>query len=204
MNKIYLSIGLLLTGQGFTQEQEASNQAIFKKTSPLLETKASYFFFADSDMNKVYQNGGYQLQLSGSYPIWKGLQAYASAGFSEARGHSRSFHQDTSLWQLSIDLGLKPVFAFASFFQYYIALGPRYFYANQHNNSSYVNRTVVKNGAGLFTNTGFNFFPMPHLVIDVFGEYAYQPIHSSSDKDIYRRSVQLSFFSFGAGIGYSF
>ena len=48
----------------------------FKRTPPLLETKASYFFFASSKTNKVYRNGGFQVQLSGSYPIWKELQVY--------------------------------------------------------------------------------------------------------------------------------
>jgi len=195
----------------FAQQKEdlpalkTSNQQIFKQTPPVLETKASYFFFANSDMNKIYRDGGFQVQLSGSYPIWRGLQVYTSTGFSKAWGYSQSFHQKTSLWQLSVDLGLKPIFTIASFAQYYFALGPRYFYAHQNNRSSYVNRTVVKNGAGLFVNTGFNFFPMPHLVIDIFGEYAYEPVHvSSSRMAVYGSHTQLSFFSFGAGIGYAF
>lgn len=179
--------------------------SVFKKVSPLLETKASYLFFTSSQTNHVYPNGGFQIQVSGSYPIWKGLHVYGSAGFSEAWGHSQSFHQNTSLWQLSVDLGLKPIFTIASFAQYYLAIGPRYFYAHQHNDSTYVTPVIARSGAGLFTNTGFNFYPRSHLLINIFGEYAYEPVHFSSKRlYVYGRSTQLSFFSFGAGIGYAF
>ena len=211
MKNIWVTIIFLHVASGFALqkedflEQEASNQQIFKRTPPLLETKASYFFFASSNMSKVYRDGGFQVQLSGSYPIWRGLQVYGSTGFSEAWGQSLSFRQNTSLWQLSVDLGLKPIFTIASFAQYYFTMGPRYFYMHQRNSSSYVSPTVPKNGAGLFVNTGFNFFPMPRLVIDIFGEYAYEPVHfSPSRSNVYAKSTQLSFFSFGAGIGYTF
>lgn len=190
--------------KGDVLTQENANRQILSRTAPLLETKASYFFFAGSNISKVYQDGGFQVQLSGAYPIRRGLQAYSSLGFSEAWGRSESFLQKTTLWQLSVDLGLKPVITIASFAQYYFAAGPRYFYVHQHNRSSYVHHIVVKNGAGFFVNTGFNFFPIPHLAIDLFGEYAYEPARFSSSNNIYGRNVQLSLLSFGVGIGYAF
>lgn len=211
MKYILFAIVFLQVASGFALQKEApltqktSNQQIFKQTPPILETKASYFFFASSNMRKVYRDGGFQVQLSSSYPIWRGLQVYGSAGFSEAWGRSLSLRQSTSLWQLSVDLGLKPILTIASFAQYYFAVGPRYFYMHQRNSSSYVNPTVTKSRAGLFVNTGFNFFPMPHLVIDIFGEYAYEPVHfSPSRSNVYGKGTQLSLFSFGAGIGYAF
>lgn len=213
MKEFWLTILLLNATLGFIKQkeapapkpQESRDQKIFKRTPPLLETKASYFFFASHKLSKVYRNGGFQVQLSGSYPVWRGLQVYGSTGFSEAWGRSLSFHQHTSLWQLSVDLGLKPIFTIAPFAQYYFAVGPRYFYAHQHNSTTYINKVVVKNGAGLFVNTGFNFLPLKHLVVDIFGEYAFEPAHFSSSKAyVYGTSAQLSFFSFGAGIGYAF
>ncbi|MBX9744939.1 MAG: hypothetical protein K2X08_07005 [Chlamydiales bacterium] len=188
-----------------TQPNKTPDISIFEQTPPLLEIKTSYFFFVSSQINEVYRNGGIQVQLSSSYPIWKGLQLYGSTGFSEAWGRSQSFHQNTSLWQLSVDIGLKPIFTIASFAQYYFSIGPRYFYAHQHNNSSYVNKVIVKNGVGLFVNTGFNFYLMSHLIIDIFGEYAYEPAHFSPSRvNVYGRSTQLSYFSFGTGISYAF
>lgn len=211
MKYTWLSLIFLQTGSADVLEtqdnatQAISSEPISNKTLFLLETKASYFFFSNSKMNKVYQNGGFQLQLSGSYPIWKILQLYSSIGYSHAWGRSISFHQRSSIEQLSIDLGLKPVFTINSFAKYYLALGPRYFYMHQQNHSSYVSSTINKSGAGLFTNTGFNISPCPHLIIDIFGEYTYEPINiTSSRANVYGTKTQLSFFSFGAGIGYNF
>lgn len=174
------------------------------KSPPLLEAKGSYFFFTSDKIRKVYPSGGFEVQVSGSYPVWKCLQIYGSLGFLKATGHSINFHQSTSIWEIPVDLGLKPIFTLTSFLQYYIALGPRYFYAHQHNNSSYVNPNIGKSGIGLFTNTGFNFV-LNHFLIDIFGEYSYEPTHfSSSTSNVYSQHIQLSKFNFGLGLGYAF
>jgi hypothetical protein len=179
--------------------------ALFEASYPLLEAKAGYFFFASEKMSEVYRDGGFEVQLSGSFPIYRCLQVYASAGYLQAWGQSENGHQDTTIWEIPIDLGLKPVLNIASYAQYYIALGPRYFYVHQHNDSSYVNRNLSKNGVGFFINTGFNFFPIRHLLIDIFGEYAYEaPRFSSSKPNVFGGKIQISKFTFGAGVGYAF
>ncbi len=172
---------------------------------PLLETKGGYFFFASDKIRTVYPSGGFEFEISGSYPVWKFLHIYGSLGFLEAWGHSKNFHQSTTLWEIPIDIGLKPIFTLTSFLDYYFALGPRYFYAHQHNNSSYVDRNIGQSGIGLFANTGLNFIFKKHLLIDFFGEYAYEPTtFSPSDSNVYSQSVQLSKFTFGTGIGFAF
>lgn len=173
--------------------------------SPLLEAKAGYFFFASAQMTEVYPNGGFELQLCGSYPLYKCLQIYASAGYLQAWGKSDSGKQSTTIWQIPVDLGLKSIFDLTSCVQYYLGLGPRYFYLHQHNNSSYVDNNVSYNGIGLFANMGFNFFPTCHFFVDLFGEYAYEPAHFSSSKpEVSGGAVQMSIFTFGAGLGVAF
>jgi hypothetical protein len=175
------------------------------QTPPLLETKGSYFFFASDTIRDVYSSGGFEIQVSGSYPIWKCVHIYGSLGFLEAWGDSTHFNQSTSIWEIPVDLGLKSLFNLTSFVQYYIALGPRYFYVHQHNHSAYVNKNMSQNGVGLFTNTGFNFILKKHFLIDIFGEYSYEPTSfSSSMTHVYTSDIQLSKFAFGAGLGYAF
>jgi len=199
-----LSLGFA-NGRAVPEQKRVPCSKIFEKTAPLIDVKGAYFFFSSSEMSDAFRNGGFEVQLSYSYPVWRGLQVYGSVGFLETWGHSQNFHQNTSIWMIPVDLGLKPILKIASFADYYFAVGPRYFYAHQHNDSAYVNRNVSKNGVGLFVNTGFNFFPIPHLLIDLFAEYAYQPSHfSSNELNVYGGSVQLSLFSFGAGVGYAF
>ncbi|WP_068468870.1 hypothetical protein [Candidatus Protochlamydia phocaeensis] len=179
-------------------------------SQPLFEVKTGYFFFSNSKMRKVYDRGGLDTQLCASYPLWNLtsrwiLNAYAAVEYFYRSGKSIKGHQKTSLWSVPINIGLKPVYKINPSMQYYFAIGPRYFYIHQHNHSSYVYENKSRNGLGLFLNTGFNYVPCDHVVIDIFGEYSYAKIHFHTGKSgVYTRNIQISGFTFGAGIGYKF
>lgn len=172
---------------------------------PTLEVKGGYFFFADSKLRKIYNEGGVDVQVSGSFPIWEWLQGYVSVEYLERHGRSLHGHQKTSIWEIPVSVGLKPVFKICPEVEYYITIGPRYFYVHQHNHSSFVDRHLSHNGVGGFVNTGFNFFPMEHFLVDVFGEYSYERAHFHAHKThVYGRSIQVGGFVFGVGLGYAF
>jgi len=178
---------------------------VCERIKPILEVKGGYFFFTDSKMRKVYNKGGLDLQLSGSYPIWKWLQVYGSVEYLTRHGESIGSPQKTRIWEVPLSLGLKPIIKIHPKVQYYIALGPRYFFVHVHNNSPYVDRKIDENGLGGFVNTGFNFFPIPHFCIDIFGEYSYKRMRFHPSKDaVYGREVQIGGLSFGIGLGYAF
>ena len=143
--------------------------------------------------------------MSGSYPIWRWLQVYGSVEYQEVHGRSLHGHQKTSLWKIPVNLGLEAIINIYPKMQYYFALGPRYFYVHQHNDSSYVNRNINRNGVGGFANTGFLFLLCRHLVLDVFGEYSYERTHFHSSKtNVEGRHIQIGGFTFGGGLGYAF
>jgi len=172
---------------------------------PLLELKAGYFFFYDSKMSKVYKEGGYDIQLCGSTPLWKWLQIYASAEFLEKEGKSLNGDQKTRIWEVPLSLGLEAAATINKKVQYYFTVGPRYFFVHVHNSSHYVNKRLNEDGLGGFLGTGFHFFPYRHLVIDLFGEFSYCRLHFHSHKEnVHARSVQVGGFVFGGGIGYAF
>jgi hypothetical protein len=179
-------------------------------TRPLLEAKAGYFFFSNSEMRKVYDRGGLDLQLSVSYPLWNlasgwTLNAYGAVEYLHCSGRSINDHQKTALWSIPVNIGLKPIYAINANTQYYFAIGPRYFYLHQHNDSSYVYRDKAKNGLGFFVNTGFHWVLCEHFVFDVFGEYSYAKTHfRGGDPLVYTRNIQVGGFTFGGGIGYKF
>jgi len=175
------------------------------KYPPLLEFKAGYFFFSSSKLRKIYPSGGIDLQLTGTYPIWKWLQIYGSVEYLTRHGKILQGGQSTKIWQLPINLGLQPVVVICPKVHYYLTLGPRYFFVHQHNHSPYLDKVVVHNGVGGFVNTGFHFFPIRHLVVDVFGEYSYKRMHFHAHKtNVDGQTVQVGGFSFGAGLGYAF
>jgi len=175
------------------------------KQVPILEAKAGYFFFTESSMRRVYDHGGLDLQLSDSAPVYRCLHLYGSAEYWEKSGRSLNGHQRTSLWAVPLSLGLRPVIQINRHFQYYLTLGPRYYFARSHNHSSYVPLHMKANGLGLFANTGFQWIIGNHFTIDCFGEYSYARLHfHGHKKNTQSHSAQLSGLTFGGGIGYAF
>lgn len=188
--------------QGYTQEP-------ILESKPIIEAKGGYFFFASSKMRQVY-DGGWDVQLSSSIPFWQPsdrlhLNAYGSVEFLRCSGNSTEEQYKTYVWQLPVNVGLKPVFLLSKYVQYYFAVGPRYFFIRQHNSSPYVDKNKSRNGVGLFANTGFNFILCEHLVIDLFGEYSYAKTHfHSTASNVYTQDIQVGGFTFGGGLGHSF
>ncbi len=172
---------------------------------PIIEVKVGYFFFASHRMRKVYDNGGIDVQLSGSYPIWNWLQLYGSVEYLQKHGRSLGGHQKTRIWAVPLSLGLQPVITICSSVNYYFTVGPRYIFVHAHNDSSFLDRNKSRNGCGGFVNTGFHFFPWCNLVIDVYGEYSYKRMHfHTSKRNVFTREVQVGGFAFGGGLGYAF
>jgi len=178
---------------------------VFAKVEPTVEFKAGYFFFASSKMREIYNQGGLDLQICAAGSIWDGLELYGSVEYLKRSGNSLGGDEKTSIWQVPVNLGLKPVFTICPQVQWYFTLGPRYFYVHQHNHSSFVMKNKGKSGVGMFVNTGFDFILWKHLLIDIFGEYSYEKIHFHTSKDyVYTKGMQVGGFTFGGGIGYSF
>jgi opacity protein-like surface antigen len=179
-------------------------------SQPMLEIKTGYFTFSDSTMRKVYNWGGLDVQLCGSYPLWTpsdrwSLHAYGALELLLTSGKSLNDHQNTSLWSVPINIGLKPIYQINDDLRYYFAVGPRYFYIQQHNDSSYVYRNRSGSNLGFFANTGLNYLLCNCLVLDIFGEYSYGTIHFRDNEPFYyTRRIQIGGFTVGLGLGYEF
>lgn len=175
--------------------------------STLVEVKAGYFFFANSTMRQVY-GGGLDTQLCASYPFWclNGwtLDAYGAVGYANLSGKSINDNQNTSVWWVPVSVGLKPVYAINSHLDYYFAIGPRYLYMHQHNDSAFVIKNSSADNVGFFINTGLNYKLFNRLVVDIFGEYSYVKIDVGGAPLVYTRDMQVGGLTFGAGIGYEF
>lgn len=182
----------------------ANPSSIFQTIAPKIELHMGYFFFTDSTLRDVYDKGGLDLQLAGSYPVWKGLQVYGSVGYTEKSGRSLNDYQKTSIYQIPVQVGLRPVFTLCKELQYYFTFGPRYFFIHQHNESSYVKRNQGSSEIGFFANSGINFKPIEHFFIDIFGEYSFGKTHFHAAEGSYSRNIQVSGLSFGFGAGYEF
>jgi hypothetical protein len=174
--------------------------------TPWLEVKPSYFFFPVSPMKDIYDHGGFEIQGSASIPVCNYLDFYGSIGYRRASGHALNTCEKTSLTVVPIDIGLKPIFNFCERFSYFFALGPRFFYFHQHNNSPYVDCSINGGGVGLFVNTGFNVLFADCFLLGIFGEYSYEKktICPKMPNVFSNGSVQLGGLAFGVSLGYAF
>ncbi|CDZ81438.1 hypothetical protein BN1013_01974 [Candidatus Rubidus massiliensis] len=198
-----------LMAQNFCEELIQESVPFRCISEPSLEVKTGYYFFSNSKMRKIYNKGGFDIQLCASYPVWNlskwSLDAYGAIEYFHKSGRSINGHQRTSFWSVPVNIGIKPIYAINENMQYYFAIGPRVFYIHQHNRSSYVNKNNSKSGVGFFVNTGLQFLLCDQLSIDVFGEYSYAKTHfHSGNSRIYTRNIQIGGFTFGGGLGYQF
>lgn len=205
-----LAITSTLSGTQVSYCELAQESTSCCLSNPLFEVKTGYFFFSDSKLRKIYDKGGFDIQLCASCPFqdltcrWS-LHAYGAVEYFHRSGKSINGDQKTSVWSVPINVGLKPVYAIDSNLQYYFAIGPRYLYIQQHNNSSYVYKNKSKSGIGFFVNTGFDYALCDNFVVDIFGEYSYANIHfHGNNSSIYTRNIQVGGFTFGGGLGYEF
>lgn len=179
--------------------------ALVAECKPLFEAKAGYFFFTDSTLKKIYNDGGLDLQISESYPVWEWLHLYGSVEYATRNGHSLGQHQKTTFQQVPLSFGLKPVFKITNRADYYFTLGPRYSFAWSRNSSSFVDHRVSGNGIGFFANTGLLFTFKTHLTVDLFGEYSHVPIHFHVAKEnVIGHRKNVGGWTLGGGLGWSF
>jgi hypothetical protein len=174
--------------------------------TPWLEIKPSYFFFYDSPMKHIYNKGGYEIQASVSVPVHRHFDVYGSIGGRHVSGHALNTCEDTSLTLVPIDIGLKPIVNFCERFYYFFAMGPRFFYFHQKNESPFVDCSITSGGVGLFINSGFNVLIREHFLLGIFGEYSYEKkkICPNQPNVFSNGSVQIGGLAFGVSLGYAF
>lgn len=174
-------------------------------SQPIGEITGGYFTFSNPKMRKIYNRGGGEVQLRGSYPIWDWLQAYGAVGYQQCNGRSIHGKQKTTIQKVPVSLGVKSVFTICRSLQSYFTLGPRYLYLHQNNHSDYVKRHISRSGFGGFVNTGLVYEICPDLIIDIVGEYAYERVCARSTKHHnYGRDIQVGGYAYSVGLGYVF
>lgn len=157
-------------------------------------------------MNKVYNHGGFEESLSGSFPLWRWFNFYTSIGIAYLKGKSLNNCEKSSLLQVPFDLGAKLVFPLSKKFDYYLSFGGRYSYIHQQNSSFFVDKHVRHHCGGLFVNSGLNIFATRHWLIGIFGEYAYAETSITTHKRNVFPVCGLRFdnAAVGVSIGYAF
>lgn len=170
---------------------------------PLLEARAGYFFFNNTKLNKSYNKGGFDVQVCGSVPIWRCINIFAGFEHLERYGKS-SESDDIKLLETNLSLGVKPVFTLTDQIHLYFTLGPKYFFANAHSTSPFIDK-MNNNGIGGFLDAGVLFILDHDVTLDLFGEWSFKQMKfKSSMPNITTNKMEIGGFVFGIGAGYSF
>ncbi len=209
MKTLILLLSCFCTLSATTYLNENIDRSVIDRTisPPFFAVKAGYFFFASHSMRKVYDQGGFDVQVSGAYPLNDYSRIYASVEYMEKSGHSVNDNQKTSFWAIPFSLGLQPIFKLCSFYpiSYYFTIGPRYYLTKVHNDSIYVSRAIHANGFGGFFNTGFMTQLKKDLFLDLFGDLSYAYLrYSSSIPNSEGHKTQIGGLTFGGGLVYTF
>ncbi len=170
-----------------------------------LEIKPGYFFFSNHLLRKIY-HGGFEIQGSGTYPLCPAIALYGSLGYLQVKGRSLGGHQKTVISQIPIDIGVRTITHLSECIKSYLSIGPRFFYFHQHNDSTFVDRNIRRNGFGFFINGGCNFIKNDCFLFGIFGEYAFeQKSFKSTMPNVYgRQDIQVGGFTFGGSVGFEF
>ena len=173
------------------------------------EFKASYYRFNSSVLRDIYGSGGALIQGEINYKIWCNYYLFADVGYLKKSGKSLGCHEDTCIRIVPISGGMKYRFCFNECLDFYLGAGLRYFNVNIHNDSDFVRRHVCANGVGGVFSGGLYYKFCNCLVFNPFIEYSCKCYgFNESNKDcacnIRRHDLDVSGFSFGAGIGYCF
>jgi hypothetical protein len=174
-------------------------------TPPQLEVKLGYFYFGDHKFRKIYHQHALDTQLTASGPAWNWLRVYGGINYISREGKSIGGHHRTEIMFLPVSLGVQALFEIARDVNFYLTLGPRYFYVHQENHYPGISRSVNCNSVGGFGNTGFQVSLDSHFLFDFFAEYSYSRVGFKSKRQhVSSHTRQVGGLTIGGGIGYQF
>ena len=177
----------------------------------ILEFRPSYFYPISSDFRDIFHDGGVNYQITGSFPVYKGLSVYGAVDYFSKSSHTGTFHNKTSLRLVPLTLGLKyffPSLGASIPVNFYLAGGMKYYFVHTHNNGTpgIVRQTVNKNGMGGTVETGFITTFVKHLVLDIFASYSFRTFGAPRPLTpaVEATGLNVSGLNIGLGLGYKF
>lgn len=174
-----------------------------------IEARAGYFLFSDSTMGSIYKDGGLHVQAAGVFPVVQVLGLYGSVGFVYANGRALGTEDKTTFLKVPVDVGLKWMFkpngengkmSLAG------AVGPRFVFLQQTNNSLYIDPKLSTATVGAFFNSSMNYLVNDRCFVGFFSEYSFErATFSSSMPNVYvQDGTQVGGCTWGLTIGARF
>ena len=185
-------------------------------TGIIVEFRPSYFYPISSDFRDVFHEGGIDYQLTGTFPVYygqnawlRGIDVWWGLDYFSKEGHSTALHDKTEIQIAPITLGLKyffPPLGKRVPVTFYTAAAMKYYFVYTYNHSDYVKREINQNGMGGVVETGFTVTACKHWIFDLFAAYSFKSFGapSVSSPSVETTGMNVSSINVGTGIGYKF
>lgn len=173
----------------------------------LPEVKAAYFHPTDSRFRKIYGGGGIYT-FEASIQFWNCLYPWFSVGGFWKSGRSIGEKDKTHVTIIPLGFGLKYFFRdlCCCCWSPYIGAGLAATYLHTDDNSPFVKRKNSNWGVGGIAKAGLLYYFCGCFFLDAFADYTYMEIDFDKvpKKFVIRHDADISGFSFGGGLGFSF
>lgn len=180
----------------------------------LFEANAAYFYPTDPQFRKIYSGGGIY-RLKTCTQVWEQFYPWISIGVFSKSGSSIGEGDKTRITIVPLGFGFKYLPLFDRFFRPYLEVGGLASYVHIHDYSPYVVKKNSRVGAGGIIKIGLLTYLAKFFFLDFFCDYSFMKVnfntsykeerhHGADNKEVTHHRADLSGFSFGGGIGFSF
>lgn len=162
-----------------------------------LAMRCASFFHASQFFRDIYNKVGVDYQLEFTRKVFACMEAWGNLDWYSKSGNSVRFHKKTRVKIANVSVGLKYVYKISNQFDIYIGLGPslgKIFLKNKINKSD---QKLSKYALGAVAKTGLRTYLRYNLILDLFFDYIYQPVHFESH-------VNIGGAKIGLGLGKAF
>jgi len=171
----------------------------------LVEIRGAYFHPTGSRFDDIYGGSGiYNFELS--VQTWCDLYSWISVGYLRESGHSKGLRNRTTFQMVPLGIGLKYIFN-CWCLRPYLGAGLGVTWMDTCNKSNFVIKDVDKWGVGGVFKIGALYEFCDCWFLDFFVDYTYMCVDFNGTRNnplVTRHDADISGFSFGGGIGYSF
>lgn len=170
---------------------------LFAYASSHLEIKLAKFNPSDSLFCQIYGHSQTSYEVEFGHQLTPQYELWLNAGLVSKEGKTHFLGDSTHCYSYNISGGGKYLLPYNSNTFFYVGLGASVAHLHLHNNSDYVRRSVYKNSLGVVFKSGMYWLHLEPLVVDLFVDYLYQPIH-------FEQTRQLGGLKMGVGLGVQF
>ena len=168
-----------------------------------LQIRGGYFRFANHSARKIYHQGTPDIELQGDLFFYTFFNPWINVNYVWKEGRSNPLSNKTELQLATMSLGSNmQFFRYRSLLKCYLGIGFSTAYLHLHDHSTDLPHHMHRWSIGVVGKSGFfvNFYR--HLFLDLFFDYYYQPVRTTST--LSESQINLGGFRTGAGLGYLF